>query len=265
MSAVVLIIIHKVDPSANELKSLMQCAKVLSKYRIVMICPRGLDVRKYQEAVPHLTYDFIDPKWHSSYRMFNRLKIAPLLYRRYKKFEYILFYELDAWVFRDELQYWCDQDYDYIGAPWFQGWDVVTEDARFIGIGNGGFSLRKIEGMLKVLHTFRYVRAPGLLLKEFRNSPLTVKSFFTLVKNLTVRNNFFFLFNDYSGNEDGFWGGKARKNFKWLKFPEQEIAIKFSMETKPETLYKLNNYQLPFGCHKWEKYNPMFWNTFIKN
>lgn len=30
-----------------------------------------------------------------------------------------MIYQLDAWVFNDELSSWCSLGYDYIGAPFF--------------------------------------------------------------------------------------------------------------------------------------------------
>ncbi|MFR6542216.1 MAG: DUF5672 family protein [Butyricimonas virosa] len=32
---------------------------------------------------------------------------------------------IDAFVFRDELTYWCTLNYDYIGAPWLCKWKYL--------------------------------------------------------------------------------------------------------------------------------------------
>ena len=141
--AAVLIIAHKDRPSATELNSLKQCYKVLNRYPVIVICPSNLDTSVYKKHVPNLLVDYIHPKWQQSYAMFNRLKIDPFLYKRYSQYEFIMFYELDAWVFKDELEYWCNRDFDFIGAPWFEAYDAAEENAKFLGVGNGGFSLRK--------------------------------------------------------------------------------------------------------------------------
>ena len=60
-----------------------------------------MDVSAYRRIAPELIVDFIRPSLLSSYRAYNRLKILPFLYRRYADFEYVLTYELDAFVFRD--------------------------------------------------------------------------------------------------------------------------------------------------------------------
>ena len=76
--------------------------------------------------------------------------------------EYILIYQLDAFVFKDELKEWCQKGYDYIGAPWIatientiwlKYFNIVARKFRsknknnreqiFFKVGNGGFSLRR--------------------------------------------------------------------------------------------------------------------------
>src|SRR5260221_11227587 len=116
----------------------------------------GLDVSAYRILVPDIKIAFIDPRWQSTYAMFNRLKTSPLLYNRYSQYEDILFYELDAWVFRDELEYWSKQGYDYIGAPWFDEFEKVIENSTFVGVGNGGFSFRKQNSSIRILMKVRF-------------------------------------------------------------------------------------------------------------
>lgn len=261
--AAVLIIAHKDRPSATELNSLKQCYKVLNRYPVILICPSNLDTSVYKKHIPNLLVDYIHPKWQQSYAMFNRLKIDPFLYKRYSQYEFIMFYELDAWVFKDELEYWCNRDFDFIGAPWFEAYDAAEENAKFLGVGNGGFSLRKTKSHLRVLNSFRFIRDPKIIIQELLHN-FSFKSFRLAILNLTVRNNTFFLFNDYRFNEDHFWGGVVAKKFSWFRVPDMKTASRFAIELNAPYLYKLNDYKLPFGCHKWEKYQPDFWEAFIK-
>jgi hypothetical protein len=259
---VILIISHKPHLTAEETASLQQCFKVLGKYEIVLICPQGMDVSNYRKTAPALRYHFIDPKWLSSYRYFNRLKVSPILYKAYRDYDFILFYELDAWVFRDELNYWCEQNFDLIGAPWFSGFGKASEHSEFLGVGNGGFSLRKVESHLRVLRSLSYVKSPGKLWEEFR-SKRSWLTFVKLMAGLTVRNNTFYLFNSWWGNEDVFWGKIASEKFEWFKVPDLTTASKFSMELNAPALYELNGNLLPFGCHKWPIRHADFWSKFI--
>lgn len=258
---VILIIIHKEVLSGTEKASLKQCFKILGKYPIKFICPEGLNISEYKKLEPSAEFEFINPKWQASYKMFGRLKVVPLLYKKFKTYKYILFYELDAWVFRDELEYWCSKNYDYIGAPWFEGWSNPKPDAKITGIGNGGFSLRKVHSHLKVLRSFSYIKKPKELYKDFLSNK-GMHSFFSLIKNLTIYNNTFILFNDYYLHEDVFWGMIAARNYKWYRLPSIEEALRFSIESLPSK-YITSSDKLPFGCHAWPKIQPEFWKQYI--
>ena len=224
-----------------------------------------MDVSQYRNISSRINFDFIGPHWQKDYRSFNRLKVLPFLYKKYNYYDFLLFYELDAFVFRDELDYWMAKDYDYIGAPWRRGWHNADEDSPFIGVGNGGFSLRKVKAHIKVLYSFSYIEEPKFLVEKWFNrsflgKALSIPSAFL---DLTIRNNTYFLFNNYRGNEDVFWGQIALKNFNWFNLAPIDEAIKFSFETYPQGLYLMNQKKLPFGCHGWWKYGFEFWKPFI--
>jgi hypothetical protein len=174
-----------------------------------------------------------------------------------------LIYQPDAFVFRDELAYWCGTGYDYIGAPWFKDWNIADGNSSFIGVGNGGFSLRKVKSHLRVLHTFSYLTAPSELIRQFLDQKSSLATLKKLLLALTIRNNTYARFNDYSDNEDIFWGMLAAKKFRYFNTPPFRTALRFSMEVNAEFLFRLNNAELPFGCHAWEKYNIAFWERFI--
>ena len=79
-------------------------------------------------------------------------------YRRFSKFEYILIYQLDAFVFKDQLNYWCKKGYDYIGAPWFEGFHLTKTGVNIIGVGNGGFSLRRVKTHIDLTGRFGFFK-----------------------------------------------------------------------------------------------------------
>lgn len=257
-----MIVAHKKHLTENEKLSLNQCCTVLGAYEIILICPKGLDVSEYREINSSINVDFIDPKWQANYQTFNRLKIDLFLYNRYKHYQFILFYELDAWVFRDELKFWCEQNYDFIGAPWYEEFHNAKQDSKFIGVGNGGFSLRKTSSCIKVLRSFSYIVNPFKLAKEY-SKVSSIKDILTLVSNFTIKNNTYYLFNDFNANEDYFWCNIAAKNFDWFRIPKEDIALKFSMETRAPELFEQNASKTPFGCHAWERYHKDFWIKYI--
>ena len=266
--AVIVVIAHKVTLSHNEKASLRQCYKVLGKYPIKLICPEGLDVSVYKAINPNADFVFIDPKWQSSYLMFNELKRDKLLYEMFCNYKYMLYYELDAWVFTDQLKFWCGKGYDYVGAPWFEGWHEAKDTSKIIGVGNGGFSLRNIQKALTILRRIKKIRSYRKF--WYKSKFQAVVRFENLLKHFPTvhsknklthlpRN----LWEVNGVNEDIFWARNVPAIFNDFNVADSENAIKFSFEVNPSFLFKKNNCKLPFGCHAWEKYEPEFWQKYI--
>lgn len=264
---IILICVHKENLDPYEIISMKQCFKILGHYPIKIVCPKGMNIDQYLNINPKASFDFIPSYWQSSYKNMEAMRILPFIYKRYIEYDYLLIYELDAFVFRDELMEWCRKGYDYIGAPWLEGWREAKPNAPFIGVGNGGFSLRKTRSLIKAVNSFSYIEKPVELWERLQNAPPARKPylFFDMIEKLTIRNNTHLLFNDWIGfrGEDIFWGTVVNPNFKWFTVPEPEEALRFSFEVQPQYLYELNHLHLPFGCHKWWEYNLEFWRPFI--
>jgi hypothetical protein len=146
----------------------------------------------------------------------------------------MLLYQLDAWVFRDELEYWCDKDYDLIGAPWFEGYGNADEDSPFIEpSANGGFSLRRIPKFIAVLSELE-TRWWGFYYKKKFNK----------------------------GHEDTRIVKYFPRISRDFKIAPASEAMRFSFETLPHRLYKEIG-GLPFGCHAFERHNWNFWKDHI--
>jgi hypothetical protein len=175
----------------------------------------------------------------------------------------MLIYQTDAFVFRDDLDHWCSLGYDYIGAPWFQGWGIPTPDGKIIGVGNGGFSLRRINSVLKGLQSITY--------SDFRKY---INGRRNLVKSL-VKQPFYWFLSLFGENvlyyhstilfEDRVISDVIAVKNKDFKIPPAEEALQFSFEVNPRKLYEMNNYNLPMGCHAWLRYDPEFWKPHIKS
>ncbi len=261
---IILIFTHKPRLEWYEAISLRQCVRVLGAHPMRLVCPEGLDIAAYQRLAPELREDIIPGRWLSSVRAYNRFKILPFLYRRYADFEYMLTYELDAFVFRDELLRWCSEGWDYIGAPWFEGWSATDSDAKPIGVGNSGFSLRRVPAMLRVNRSWKLIRPARDVYSEWRIcNRMTPRGMLRLLRTLLASNNFFAALNGYQGNEDVFWGIVAPSRFAWLRVAPYEVARHFSFEMNPEKLFNECGGQLPFGCHKWMADSLGFWRDKI--
>lgn len=139
-AAVVIPYYHN-DLSVTEQISLMQCCLVLNKYDIILVAPESLEIHTDREFIVKRVPD----KWLADIEGYNQLMAQKFFYEMFLGYEYILIYQLDAYVFCDELLRFCNMGYDYIGAPWLRGTKFFHGNEALIFVGNGGFSLRKVQ------------------------------------------------------------------------------------------------------------------------
>jgi hypothetical protein len=252
--------IYKSNLDAEETESLLQLFNVLGHYPICLFTFRSLDLSAYKSLLANKTYTvtYFDDNYFKSLGGYNLLMRSKFFYERFSDYVYLLIYQLDAWVFSDRLEFWCHQNYDYIGAPWFDDFKDARIESPFVGVGNGGFSLRKIGSHLKALSRFSYIKPFAEIWQEFADGPKTYKNFRELIRMLTSKNNTFYKFNDYDKNEDAFWGIIVNRNFKWYNVAGMKQASEFSFEVNASKIYAMNDHQLPFGCHALLKYDPDF-------
>ncbi len=266
---IVLIPVYKIKISDNEVRSLKQCLNILDKHSICIVHPYSLNLSTYKNIADQLkkeiTFKAFDKKYFANIQGYNKLMLSLKFYSSFSKYDYMLIYQLDAWVFRDELNLWCKKGYDYIGAPWFKGWGKASKDSPIIGIGNGGFSLRKIKSAIRCLRILKGIRFLDNQLKRFltkegiNNKKLS--NFMMLPYKILKINSEYLnhIINDHQTFEDLVWSKYISKTFSGFRIAPINEGIGFSFEVNPNLLYFKNNQKLPFGCHAWEKYE---FNTF---
>lgn len=264
MTTVAIVIpIYSKQPSQDEKKSLIQCKKILGKHPIIVICPQSLDISEYKFLTDK--FERFADKNFRSVKSYSRLCLDVKFYERFKDFDYILIYQPDGWVFKDELEYWCNIGFDYIGAPWFEGFEKADKNSKMLKeIGNGGMSLRNIEKHIKLFKNPYFIQTFKSISDENRKH-----KFISNILNIPI--NFFKYLSQYiipsrfgtKLNEDFYIAKYAKKIVNDFKFPTPEEASKFSFENLPERLYEINNKELPFLCHAFKKYNFNFWQQFI--
>jgi hypothetical protein len=235
-----------------------QCFNVLKQYPIVFIKPASIKLN-----IPACNFPFeiisFDDRYFKDIWGYNRLMLSGEFYGLFLKYKYMLIYQLDAFVFKDELEYWCNKDYDYIGAPWlyftayadlfqsfkskfqmylFRKFDISKRIFQYQKmlenqVGNGGFSLRKVEKLYDITRSFhsqinRYVNQ-----------------------------------KDPEFNEDVFWSFEVNRKGRYLNIPDYKKAVSFAFEHNPERAFELNGEKLPFGCHAWPSHVD-FWSDKFK-
>lgn len=256
--------VYKPKPSSGEEASLLQLFRVLGDHPIYLFTFRSLDLTEYQKLLKGFSYRiiFFDKDFFKNITGYNKLLLSKGFYEAFEEFSYLMIYQLDAWVFKNELEQWCRCGYDYIGAPWFSSDRPENGLPHFMGIGNGGFSLRRIKSHLKILDTFSYLLSPGYLFNRLISN-ISFGSLFSFLNALLFDNNTFHLLGKNGLYEDVFWNRAALRH-TWFNVPDMLTASRFSFESNAEQLFNLHHQTLPFGCHAWEAYEPRFWEKFIR-
>jgi len=258
---VVVIPTHKEKLNEFELISFKQALLVFKNYDIYIVGPNNINFSEYKVVGNNFQIITFDPIFFSSLHFYNKLKINSDFYVKFEKYDYLLTYELDSFVFKDDLEYWSNLGVDYIGAPWFKGFED-TSNSDFFTVGNSGFSMRKISTCIKVINRFNYFIFP-----YSSSSNLFTKFFYYILYKLQ---SFFLLFGfnfskkvKFSINEDLFFSVFVPRQFENFYIPDSNLAMKFSFEFNPRLLFEKNNFKLPTGCHAWAKYDIEFWRQFI--
>lgn len=254
---IIVVPVYKENMDKFEELAFRQCLKVLHKYRICLVTHEHLNLSVYKKLAKEysiqLEMKFFSEPYFTGIPGYNKLLKNKQFYLSFSSYEYILIYHLDAFVFRDELEYWCHQGYDYIGAPWVTNINEELMDISLWKVGNGGLSLRRISFFLKVLSW----KGPLLKYSEYKN-------IFYLPYMLGWRNNIKY-FLKLELNEDIFFTSFLTHTYIKPKLPSPSKAAFFAFEKSPSYLFKLCKEHLPFGCHAFMKFEyESFWKKYIK-
>ncbi len=252
---VVVIPVYKNDLKASEAIALERCKRILCHYPIVFIAPEGLQA-SYMEG---LETQYFEAHYFTGIAGYNELLMSTKFYGRFYDYEFMLICQLDALVLKDELAYWCAKGYDYIGATWLdKDRNVFRRVSRGIRtwlymkalrgkqnadgnmkmgyathhqVGNGGFSLRRISAMQRIVEA--YPAWIGRILE----AKIPEDVFFSVLVNLY---------------------------HKQLAIAPYSEGIAFAFEMYPQKAYRLNGNRLPFGCHDFDDWETDFWQAVLE-
>ena len=108
---IIIVPVYKKNLSDDEKASFVQLRNILGeKHDVALVCPKSLDVKEYLDiwtAEKDLSpvIDRYDDKNFASWLSYGKFMTLPEIYKNYRKnYEYMLVYQLDGWVFRDELR-----------------------------------------------------------------------------------------------------------------------------------------------------------------
>lgn len=261
----VVIPLYTLRLSEIELVSLKQCFQVLGSHDIAIVKPYSLDISPLKQLIGgNATFrvEEFDNHYFAGREGYNRLMLSTTLYERFLDSKYILIHQTDVFVFKDELEQWCQRGYDYIGAPWLpavgdvSGWNLPKRAfymaRRALGkfksqyqainlkylVGNGGCSLR---------HT-----------KHFLDAATKLSDAFALAASDS---------SNHENFEDVVWSVRVNRLCPGtLSIAPCHEAVFFSMESHPTMAMRLTGGQLPMATHAFaRRRNRSFWKQYIKD
>ena len=225
-STKVAVVIPVYREEINELEkiSLDRCRKILGRYPFVFVAPEGKNFSYFESGDMIANFP---AEYFQSTQTYSLLLMSPQFYETFSDFDYILIYQLDAFVFYDALEDFCSLGYDYIGAPWPRHAWQGKRYPKTPRVGNGGFSLRKV--------------------KECHKLVANVDSSFPGWQKIDARWVEDSLFASYS------------MAFEYdFKIAPVSVAELFAMDYFPDRHVKKIG-GLPFGCHNWTKFYTDFY------
>jgi hypothetical protein len=208
-------------------------------YDTFIVAPNNLDLKVFEIEFDNLRIKRFNDSHFSSVNSYSRFMLSNELFEEYNEYSHLLICQTDAIVLKPELHFWLQQPYDYIGAPWPDGYEIIIKTNNIpiqegikcrAFVGNGGLSLRKISSCLKLFEEFKDVRDEW-------------------IKNGHSEDLFF-----------GFTGFLSTK----FNLPNFMVAAHFSHETQPEYMFRLIGNKLPFGAHGFDKYPNIRINEYIE-
>jgi hypothetical protein len=253
---VVVVPVHRARPSPSEIVSLRHCGKVLGNRDIVILAPRQLDLGAYRELLPDVDDLRVESRWMSGIDAYNRMMISPLVFTILGGYTHMILHEPDAIVLRDEIDYWCSQPFDYIGAPWFEGWAEPAADAPVIGVGNLGLSFHRLAASRRVtaswLRWHPYKAVVKDLIQGFRGDKARLRlGLIGLGSGGRLRG----AYKLFGGHCDAFWSFIVPDADPTFRIPPADIAVQFAWEVLPSRCMEMCRGSLPFGIHAWFKYD----------
>lgn len=238
------------EMNQKERCSFNQGYKILGSHPFVVVHPKSYSVEYLKQRYPKITTLSLPDENFESVETYNSLMLSSWFYSLFSDYEYMLIYQIDAYVFNDQLDYWTTLGYDYIGAPWMLNdnlyqrligqWVTRLLQKRailnnhihsahlFHKVGNGGLSLRRISKMKEIMEKN----------KEF-------------ISSLTGK---------HERQEDVAISILLAEK-EHLKIPDWHLALYFSFEKAPEQCLEYTHDVFPFGCHN---LNSRYWDAFWK-
>lgn len=288
-SVAIVVPVYSTDFSADQTLALRHLAQHLGAYPLYWVAPEGLPAEPLLRRMRDSRVLRFHAGYFASLRTYSQLLTSESFFRAFAAYEYILICQLDALVFSDALPAWCARGDDYCGAPWV----TTVHGRRRWATGNGGISLRRIHGALRVLTSRRFTRTLpagwrrvlahfdqkwGVLPNAWLRRILVLSEGIEATPGRwhgvdvdTLRRRLFWelqggvkvLLAKSTYYEDLFWSHIAPAIDPAFRVTPPEVAVHFAFELEPRWCFEQTGGRLPFGCHAWARYDRTFWQPHL--
>jgi len=122
MKELVSVIIPILNPELNPVQErlLHHSLEMLANYPIIFITFPNADLSIVREHQKEIDVVYFPKEYFQSRRALAKLFLMSDFYEQFSWSSFLLVHELNSWVLKDELHYWCKQGYDYLrAAPLF--------------------------------------------------------------------------------------------------------------------------------------------------
>ena len=215
---IVVPVYHNVPDKLEQL-SLKQLDKVVLDIDICLIGSDDVNYEEYSKLFNNSNIQIkkFNKEYFESQQSYSILCLEYDFYNSFSQYEYMMIYQTDCWIFRNEIKKFCEMGYDYIGGPIYSPgshWPSFKNSMRPV-VGNGGLSLRKISMMLKLTDP------NGYLYNKYKDEWNSVEY------------------------EDMFICDVLAHDI-YINIPDYRIAEQFSVDTLPMHINKLD----PMAAHR---------------
>lgn len=259
----IIIPIYKKLPDEDDVISLNQVFEILGDYNITFVHASSLEITAYKKF-SRAKFEMFNDYFFESIYGYNQLMLSSALYKRFSK-KYILIYQTDAYVFKDELLEWVAKDYDYIGAPWLRSKEKIPFIKK---IWDSGISF--IKSKINFKENKNIQKDKSLLYNQIGNGGLSLRKRKKFIEVLDLLSDVvkIYLKPENQGSfyaEDVFFSIEPQRHRITFLKPNFKEACGFSIENKPDKAMIYTNGQLPFGCHRWNKESRGFWEKYFNH
>lgn len=277
---VIIIPIYKENLSETESLSLNRCLTILGKHKICIVTFKQLNISAYRKIIDRHKIkthcEYFNKKYFTNGTIgYNKLMLSKSFYHRFRRYTFMLIYQLDGYVFRNDMDYWCKKDFSFIGAPVFEGYSQCNSESASLGYMNGGVSLRKTKDMYNILRqaikiqTFEKSYEKGNIFKKLLTILKIVFGGGTVLEGEGYNEDCLLSrllidkINSFASRPI-FWKMLFNCDTIQYKMPSFSESYHFSFDENEEHLFSLMKGETPSFCHTFHRITKRkFWSKLI--